>query len=65
MRINGEVSILYDINDAGGVENLRIIKSRPYMMFDKNVRDTVRKWKFESSNPKKDIPLTFEFKASR
>nr|WP_281434534.1 TonB family protein [Erwinia phyllosphaerae] len=61
LRASGQVSLIYDINQNGEVTNIRIIDSKPYMMFDEIVKDSIRKWRFKSGLPKKDIPLTVKF----
>lgn len=61
LRANGHASILYDIDEKGKTGNIRIVDSVPLMMFDKQVTDTVKAWRFEKGNPKKDIPLTVKF----
>ena len=65
VRANGVVAVLYDINDAGGTENIRVVRSEPYRMFDQSVKSAIRKWHFAAGKPVKDIPVTVKFERFR
>lgn len=64
LRIDGEVSVLYDINNNGRVENIRLLNADPPYVFDRSVRKQISYWKFPAGEPKKNEPLKILFKAN-
>lgn len=59
---SGEVVLVYNINDYGNVENIRLVKEDPKGFFERGVVSQVYNWKFEKGNPKKDIKLSVKFR---
>ncbi len=64
LRIDGEVNVLYDINQNGRVENVRFISSDPPYVFDRSVRKQMSYWKFAIGDARKDEKLKIQFKAN-
>lgn len=62
LNFSGFVDIIYDIDNSGMVENVRIIKSEPKYVFDRSVDSQVKKWRFMKGGAKKDVPLKIVFK---
>lgn len=58
---SGEVVALYDINEAGKAENVRIEYSNPKFLFDDSVKSQIYSWKFPKGNPEKDVKLRINF----
>lgn len=45
--IEGYVRVKFDVNTAGGVENLEILEARPPRIFDQATKRAVLKWKYQ------------------
>ncbi|MDN3651311.1 energy transducer TonB [Thalassotalea ponticola] len=46
--VQGWVVLSFDINEAGGVDNVQIIDSSPKRIFDKAAKQALRKWKYRA-----------------
>lgn len=64
LGIEGTVKILFDVDDSGQVQNLRIVSATPKNMFEREIRQVARGWRYESGKPGKDLNITIEFKLS-
>lgn len=64
LRIEGEVNVLYDINNNGSVDNVRLVKAEPPYVFDRSVRNQISHWKFPAGEARKDESLKVIFKAN-
>lgn len=43
----GWVQLSFTINKLGGVEDVKVIKSKPKRVFDKEARRALKKWKYK------------------
>jgi len=64
LRIDGEVNVLYDINDDGNTENIRIFSATPEHVFNRSVKKQISFWHYPEGDPKKNVPLKVIFKAN-
>lgn len=46
--LEGRVKVKYDVNAAGKVENIRIIDATPKNIFDREVKLSMKKWRYEA-----------------
>lgn len=66
--IEGWVQLAFDVNELGGVINIRIIDSYPKRIFDKAARKALRKWKYQPKMDEgkamiqKDMVVQLDFK---
>ncbi|MEC7275223.1 MAG: energy transducer TonB [Bdellovibrionota bacterium] len=69
--IEGYVRIMFDVNTAGGVENVQIVESRPPRIFDQATKRAVLKWKYQPKLvdgkpvPMKGLRVELPFKLQR
>lgn len=64
MRLEGYVVVLYDVNDNGRIENIRIIESKPNNIFDRSVINAMRMWKYQPI-PAKDLTIKIIFNRNK
>jgi len=64
LRIGGEVSVLYDIDESGKTGNVRLISESPQYVFNRSVSKQIYLWRYPEGSPQKDVPLKIIFKAN-
>lgn len=62
LRIEGHVRIKFDVDASGQIDNLRIIEAQPRNMFERTIKEAVRKWRYEPGKPGKDQTMNIVFK---
>lgn len=62
LGIEGTVKIRFDVNDDGLLENVQVISASPRNVFERDVRQITRRWRYESGKPGKNIVVTIQFK---
>ncbi|WP_230492458.1 TonB family protein [Martelella alba] len=62
LGIEGRVQIEYDVTAAGEVTNLRIISASPRNVFEREIREATRRWRYQSGKPAQNISMTILFK---
>lgn len=61
LGIEGKLTVVYNVNNLGRIENIRILSAVPVGVFEKNVLFAMRFWRYESNQSKKDLSIIFKF----
>ncbi|PIJ51819.1 TonB system transport protein TonB [Erwinia sp. OLTSP20] len=62
LRIEGHVRIAFDVNNEGRVENIRILDARPQNMFEREVKQAMRSWRYQPGRPGQNITMNIQFR---
>lgn len=58
----GEVVVSFTINTDGSVSNVAVVSARPRGVFERNVRSSVSRWRFQPIDAPQTLTRTFSFK---
>lgn len=61
-RIDGTVRVKFDVNNAGDVRNIEILSAQPANMFEREVKQAMKKWRYEPGKPAEGMVVTVEFR---
>lgn len=61
LGIEGRVSVMFDVNADGRVENVRVLTAQPRNMFERDIHLAMRLWIYESGKPATNLTVNFKF----
>lgn len=64
LGIEGKLYVMYNINEIGKVEKIRILSANPIRVFEENVKFAMRRWVYEKENPQQDLTIIFKFSSN-
>ena len=62
LRIEGSVRVKFDVTADGRVDNIQILSAKPANMFEREVRNAMRKWRYQPGQPGNGLTMNIVFR---
>ena len=64
MKLEGKVVVRYDVDSNGRTTNVEIISAEPRNLFERDVKQALKKWRFATGREGKGLTKTIIFRMS-
>jgi len=62
LRMEGSVRVKFDVSADGRVDNIQVLSAKPANMFEREVKNAMRKWRYEPGKPGNGLVVNIVFR---